>query len=156
MEQDKSEKEHVPYPFLESRADERNSAFSPDGRYLAYDSNESGKYEVYVVPFPKKGGKWQISSGGGFRPMWSRNGKELTYTQGSRLMTVSVSLPPTFDFSAPKKLCDLPPSSRVFDIMPDGQRFAIAMAQSDQVAVTKINVVVGWFDELREKFAGKK
>ena len=79
-----------PKPFVNSAFNERQPAFSPDGRWLAYQSNESGNYEVYVRPFPGPGGKWQISTGGGVYPKWSRNGKELFYrTPDSKIMVVT-------------------------------------------------------------------
>ncbi len=68
-----------PETFLKTTADERHPAFSSDGRWLAYTSNESGKYEVYVRAFPDKGGKWQISNAGGAYPIWSSNGHELFF-----------------------------------------------------------------------------
>ena len=79
-----------PKPFVNSAFIERQPAFSPDGRWLAYQSNESGNNEVYVRPFPGPGGKWQVSTGGGVLPKWSRNGKELFYrTADSKLMVVT-------------------------------------------------------------------
>ena len=68
-----------PEPFLQTPFDERHPSFSPDGRWMAYDSNESGAYQVYVRAFPDKGGKWQISNSGGIYPVWSRNGRELFF-----------------------------------------------------------------------------
>jgi len=66
-------------PYLNSRFNERYPEFSPDGRWLAYASDESGRFEVYVQPFPRGGGKWQVSSEGGCAPLWARNGKQLFY-----------------------------------------------------------------------------
>ena len=80
-------------PFLITPFAERTPAFSPDGRWVTYYSNESGRYEVYVRPFPGPGGKWQISTGGGRFPSWSPNGKELFYrTLDSRIMVVTYSV----------------------------------------------------------------
>src|SRR5580704_5582175 len=80
-----------PKPFVNSAFDEREPAFSPDGRWLAYQSNESGNYEVYVRPFPGPGGKWQVSTGGGLLPKWSRNSQELFYrtVTDSKIMGVA-------------------------------------------------------------------
>ena len=71
-----------PKPFLNTPFAEGTPAFSPDGRWLAYSSNETGNFEVYVRPFPGPGGKWQISRGGGSWPQWSKNNKELYYRTG--------------------------------------------------------------------------
>ena len=79
-----------PKPFVNSAFNEEAPAFSPDGRWLAYQSDESGNFEVYVRPFPGPGGKWQVSTGGGLDPKWSRNGKELFYrTVDSKIMVVT-------------------------------------------------------------------
>ena len=72
-----------PKPFVNTAFSEVQPVFSPDGRWLAYSSNESGDYDLYVRPFPGPGGKWQVSSGGGNYPKWSRNGKELFYRTGT-------------------------------------------------------------------------
>lgn len=151
------EKDRKPWAFINSPADEPFGIFSPDGHWMAYQSNESGKYEVFVVSFPKREGKWQVSSGGGIAPLWSRNGKELLYVNGTSLMSVDVFLKPTFDFSTPKKLCDIPSSTLgPWDISLDGQRFLMVVAPAQQITTTKVNVVLGWFDELKEKLAGRK
>ena len=71
--------EHKPFPFVNTSFDEALGQFSPDGRWVAYHSNESGRHEVYVQPFPGPGGKWQISTSGGIEPRWRRDGKELFY-----------------------------------------------------------------------------
>jgi Tol biopolymer transport system component len=90
---DVSDPEHPkpgkPELFLRTPFDEREPAFSPGGRWIAHTSSESGRYEVYVRPFPGPGGKWQISTGGGLLPIWSRNGRELFYetlTPDNRIM----------------------------------------------------------------------
>src|SRR5262249_40907867 len=72
-------------------ANEDNGVFSPNGQWLAYESNESGQFEVYVRPFPGRGGRLQISTQGGLEPVWSRNGRELFYRNGDRMMAVEVS-----------------------------------------------------------------
>jgi Tol biopolymer transport system component len=71
--------EHDPFPFANESFEERNGQFSTDSRFIAYQSNESGIFEIYVQPFPKTGDKWQISNGGGVQPRWGRDGKELFY-----------------------------------------------------------------------------
>jgi WD40 repeat protein len=80
-----------PKPFLDSLFTEDAPVFSPDGRWLAYESNESGNFQVYVRPFPGPGGRWQVSTGGGgLFPKWSRNGKALFYrTQDNKIMVAT-------------------------------------------------------------------
>ncbi len=150
------EGDRKPWHFVQSPAIEGEGNFSPDGRWMAYTSNESGKNEVYVVAFPKREGKWQISVGGGAGPIWSRNGKELFYVNGSSLMVVNVTSGSAFDFSVPRKLCEIPLSTTVWDITPDGQRFLALVSQSQQLTLSRLEVVTEWFEELKTKFAGKK
>jgi Tol biopolymer transport system component len=81
----------APHAFLSTQFDEQQGAFSPDGKWVAYQSNESGPFEVYVRPFPGPGGVWQISAGGGASPRWARDGKELYYiAPGGRMMAVAI------------------------------------------------------------------
>ena len=148
--------ERKPWPFIQSPAEESEGIFSPDGRWMAYTSNESGKNEVCVVAFPKRGGKWQISNGGGIYPMWSRNGKELFYFNGSSLMVVDVFAANTFDFSVPRKVCEIPPDVTLWDISPDGQRFLGTVAKTQQLTLPRLVVVTEWFEALKAKFAGNK
>jgi serine/threonine protein kinase len=149
--------EGKPFPFIQSPADEPFAAFSSDGRWVAYTSNESGKYEVFVTSFPKREGKWQVSSRGGFLVGWSRSGRELFYVSGASLMAVDVSLQPSFDFSTPRKLCDVPSStSGPRDISSDGQKFLLIASPTQQITATRVNVVLEWFEELKEKFSGKE
>ena len=84
-------------PFLQTKFSEQTARFSPDGRWVAYLSNESGRPEVFVRPYPGPGGKWQISTDGGDEPCWSRSGRELFYWQGdNKMMVVDVETKPTF------------------------------------------------------------
>jgi len=84
-----------PFPVLHSSFDEIEGQFSPDGRWLAYASNESGRYEIYIRTFPEAGGKWQVSVAGGVQPRWRRDGRELFYVApDGRLMVVPIRLTP--------------------------------------------------------------
>lgn len=152
-----TENERKPWPFLQSSFNDHHAAFSPSGHLMAYASDESGKDEVYVVPFPKRGAKWQISIGGGSWPMWSRNGKELFYLKDKSVMQIDVTLQPAFSWSVPRKLFDLPPTwFRIIDLAPDGQRFLVGLSRSQELRTTQVNVVLEWFKELDEKFASQK
>ncbi len=85
------EGERKPRPFLQTPFYDGGARFSPDGRWLAYVSDESGRFEIYVQPFPGPGGKWQISNGGGIEPVWAKNGRELFYRNGDRMMDVEIT-----------------------------------------------------------------
>jgi len=92
-------------PFLRTGFNESVPQFSPDGRWLAYISDESGRFEIYVQPYPGPGGKWQISTEGGTEPVWNRNGRELFYRSGGRMMAVDIATQP--GFAAGKPGCSL-------------------------------------------------
>jgi hypothetical protein len=91
-------------PFIQTRANETNAELSPNGKWLAYQSDESGRYEVYVMAFPESGSKYQLSSGGGGFPSWSADGRQLYYTNGDKLMSVPISNLDNFQFGAPSPL----------------------------------------------------
>jgi serine/threonine-protein kinase len=150
-----------PKPFLNSPSAEAEPAFSPDGRWLTYESNESGNYEVYVRPFPGPGGKWQISTGGGNYPKWSRNGKELFYrTIDSKIMVVTYTASgDSFHAERPQlwspgQFTDRGLENYNFDLHPDGKRFAVLKAPGTEqnAAVNKVSFIFNFFDELRRKF----
>jgi Tol biopolymer transport system component len=86
--------------FLNTPANENAAVLSPNGKWLAYDSDESGRYEVYVTAFPGPGGKWQVSNGGGISPSWSADGKQLYYHSGDKLMSVPIQNAEKFEFGA--------------------------------------------------------
>jgi len=147
-------------PFVNSAFSEALPAFSPDGRWLAYASNESGSNEVYVRPIPGPGGKWQVSTGGGDYPKWSRNGKELFYsTPENKLMVVTYTASGD-SFHADKPQLWSPGqfaaselSDSNFDLYPDGKRFAVLKASSTEqaAAVNKVSFIFNFFDEIRRK-----
>jgi Tol biopolymer transport system component len=91
-------------PIIQSPANETNAVLSPNGKWLAYQSDESGRYEVYVTAFPAPEGKYQVSNGGGASPSWSADGKRLYYTIGDKLMVVPIQNVETFQFGAPDTL----------------------------------------------------
>jgi serine/threonine protein kinase/Tol biopolymer transport system component len=147
----------TPFPFVESSAHKDNAKISPDGKWMAYTSDESGKNEVYVVPFPKREGKWQISSGGGSLPQWSPDGKELYFVGGSSIMTVGVTTGASFNYSAQREVCSgLANATGFFGLTPDGKRFVVGVSTTGQYTLNHISVVTNWFDELQSKLAGAK
>jgi len=149
-----------PKPFVNSAFNEWFPAFSSDGRWLAYESNESGSYEVYVRPFPGPGGKWQISTGGGLYPKWSRNGKELFYrTLDSKIMAVTYTASgDSFHADKPQlwspgQFTERGLGDHNFDLHPDGKRFAVLKAPGTEqaAAVNKVSFIFNFFDELRRE-----
>jgi Tol biopolymer transport system component len=95
-------------PFLQTEFDEYHPMISPDGRWLAYVSNESGQLEVYGQPFPEGGRKWLISTAGGDEPLWAPDGRELFYRDGDKLMVVSVETEPELSPKSPRVLFEAP------------------------------------------------
>jgi serine/threonine-protein kinase len=141
--------------FLGTPATEGAPHFSPDGRFLSYVSDESGRPEIYVQPFPGPGGKWQISTDGGIEPLWNPNGRELFYRSGNRMMAVPVTMQPVFSAGRPTILFEgdylaspFPQTGTTYDVTRDGQRFLMAK-DVESAAATQINVVVNWHEELK-------
>ncbi len=172
---DVSDPEHPkpgkPELFLRTPLMEREPAYSPDGRWIAYASNESGRFEVYVRPFP--GGapsgsvKWQISTGGGRSPIWSRDGPELFYKSlDNRIMVAAYTAKAdSFVPDKPRLWSDaqiLDPGPGVqwsLDLAPDGKRFAVfprPQAASEQKGSIHVTVLLNFFDELRRKLPPRK
>jgi serine/threonine protein kinase/Tol biopolymer transport system component len=151
------EDHHTPKLLLQEKYDEQDPMVSPDGRWLAYRSNESGRFDVFVRPFPEvnAGGKWQVSTDGGMDPLWSPDGKELFYRSGNAVMAVSVETSPSFRLGTPKKLFE--GSYSGWDIRPDGRRFLLVKeAESTGKGFTqrgprKINIVLNWTEELKQR-----
>lgn len=142
----------APRPFVATAFRESWARFSPDGRFVAYTSNESGRDEVYVVPYPGPGGKSQVSRGGGTMPRWNRNGKELFYLSGGKLMSVEVETSATFRVLTPRALFDTPPlvqqAGVPYDVSPDGTRFLMLKSGARAGQLTELRVVINWIDEL--------
>ncbi|HKA36470.1 MAG TPA: hypothetical protein VKH43_06585, partial [Thermoanaerobaculia bacterium] len=140
--------------FLKTDFDELEGEFSPDGRWVAYSSNESGRYEVYVQPFPGPGGKYQISTGGGGMPVWRRDGKELFYLAADqRLMAVPVQTGATFEPGSPAPLFAMRQKNdpdRHFDVSADGQRFLVAVPVGEEVSLP-VTLIQNWTNLLRER-----
>ncbi len=148
-----------PAALLGTPADEGSGRFSPDGRYLAYRSDESGRNEVYVRPFPDGAGKWQVSVNGGEQPRWRGDGKELFYREGGdTLMAVAVSTEPTFTVGPPQRLFEsvdlISAGVTNYDVSPDGERFltiSTVEGVDEEAAPPKIRVVQNWLEEFRDR-----
>jgi serine/threonine-protein kinase len=140
-------------PFLATPYQELDPQFSPDGRWLAYTSNQSGSYEVYVRPFPGPGGTWQISSDAGEQPRWAASTRELRFRSHDRIMTVSYDVSGgSFAASAPRVWGDLPSDTRAIDWDPTSER--LASIQPDPRAGGRGPTwvfVSNFFDELRRR-----
>jgi serine/threonine-protein kinase len=144
-------------PLVQTLAQERNGVVSPDGRWLAYEADDSGALEIYVRPYPEvASGRWQVSTGGGTRPLWSPDGRELFYVSpGNALMRVGVERGTSWTVTRPDMLLKdgsvmTPPgfSGRTYDVAPDGQRFVVLKDATDPDAAPPQLVVVQHFDEL--------
>jgi hypothetical protein len=137
-----------PFPYLETDANEAEAKLSPNGLWLAYQSDESKRNEIYVTTFPQPGGKWQVSTNGGSYPVWSRDGKELFYIGADgKMMAVEVKAGPAFEAGIPKPLFDVS-SAGSYDVGKDG-RFLIPVPV-EQSGTTPITVVVNWQAGLRK------
>jgi Tol biopolymer transport system component len=144
-----------PWPFLQTDANEVGGKLSPDARWLAYASDESGRYEIYVQSFPAGGGKRQISTNGGTGPRWRGDGKELYYqAPDGALMAVDVNAGNTFDNGTPHKLFEFRTGNGLLTVAPyapsaDGQKFLLNMLV-DESGGAPLTVVINWTAALRK------
>ena len=146
-----------PKRLIESDWVVRDAQFSPSGRWMAYSSNESGKMEIYVVPFPEGSGKWQVSSGGGDEPVWRNDGKELFFIAADgRMMAAPVTAGDRFDAGTPVALFQThrrrPVSSQDFfsyDVSKDGKRFLIAN-MSEEANTAPLTIYLNWTHEMEK------
>jgi Tol biopolymer transport system component len=122
---------------------------SPDGRWLAYVSDETGRKEVYVQPFPALGAKWQISTDGAGDLRWESHGRELYYRNGGKLMAVAIRTHPTFAAAAPRLLFSGSYAGG-YDVAPDG-RFIMVERGHSTASPTQITLVQNWFEELKRR-----
>ena len=141
-------------PVVQTEANEFGGAFSPDGQWLAYTSDETGQAEVYVKPYSESGGKRLVSPGGGVFPIWSRDGKELYYRRGNQVVVVRITTSPSFSASPPELLFEgdyiyspYIPVGPNYDVSSDSRRFLMVLNEQGRVP-TRIQVVLNWFDEL--------
>ncbi len=151
------EGEQEPWAFLSTEFEETGAMFSPDGRWLAYESNETGRDEVYVQPFSVTGpgGKLPVSVNGGTEPVWPRNSRDLFYRNGDKMMAVAIETEPELSVGTPRLLFEgrflgAGPLHlrRSYDVSPDGQRFLMIQREQELVP-TEIVVILNWFEELK-------
>ena len=147
-------------PLIAEPGNQRNGIVSTDGRWIAYQSDESGQSEIYVRPFPEvSGGKWQVSVGGGFQPLWSHDGRELFYrAKAGQVMTVGIRRsaefradPPKVAIAGPYRGDEMSPA-RSYDVSPDGKRFLLIKKLSED-GISGLNVVLNWDAEVRSRLA---
>jgi serine/threonine-protein kinase len=145
-----------PERFLHSRSNEIQPVFSPDGQWIAYATNESGREEVYVRPYPGPGDITPISTDGGMEPVWSPDGKTLYYRDinGSKMMAVSFITEPELQVGEPElqfegKYLGGSPWGRNYDLSPDGTRFIMIRDEGQSVQSTQIKVILNWSEELK-------
>jgi serine/threonine-protein kinase len=145
-------------PLIDTQYTELNAELSPDGRWMVYRSNQSGKNEVYVRPFPNvDAGFWQISTAGGRHPAWARSGRELFYCEpNGALMGVPVELQPRFAAGTPTKILEgvyfRGVHGRAYDVSPDGERFLMIKEDESSGHASSpqsIVVIFNWFEELK-------
>jgi eukaryotic-like serine/threonine-protein kinase len=141
-----------PFPVVKTKFTELFATFSPDGRYIAYASNESGRSEIYVQEFPEARSKIQVSTSGGTTPFWRADGRELFYRNGARVMSVPVQTGGTFSLGTPVELFQAPFASVTlrahYRPTPDGQRFLV-VASLGREAVHPASIVLNWTAALK-------
>ena len=142
-----------PVHFLQTPFNVEDAKFSPDGRFVAYLSDESGQQELYVRPFPKGDGRWPVSTNGARQAVWSRDGKELFYLEEDTLVAVDVATGPNFSVGSAKKLFQSehfrPSDSHSYDVSADGQRFVLP--ERVEGAEPVVRVVQNWYEEFRDR-----
>jgi len=147
-----------PHPFRVTRSEERYPSFSPDGRWLAYQSNETGRSEVYVEAFPGPGERFQISGDGGTEPLWAQNG-EIFFRHNDETRVVATRRAGRFEFEAPRNLFSYPTlkdandDNRTYDVTADGSRI-LAIGIPEAGRPRRIEIVTDWMGELARLVPG--
>jgi serine/threonine-protein kinase len=153
--------DRTPKPFLETQFDEWQASLSPDGKWIAYSSNESGTYQVYIRQFPQGGGKWVVSTGEGYGPHWAPDGKTLYYYTPGKLLSVPIQIAPSLVVGKPQVIVNgyqqkSVDSGLMYDISPDGQWFVVAQSKDDESNFRQIHLIINWFDEIQAKMPSSK
>jgi hypothetical protein len=144
-----------PFPLLQTPFSESLGAFSPDGRWIAYVSDESGRPEVYVQTFPVSTSKWRVSTSGGTQPRWRRDGKEIFYlAPDSRLLAVTVTAGSSFEAGIPAALFEIGATPGMglrhqYCVTSDGERFLVVRATETQ-ETSPITIVLNWTADLKK------
>jgi Tol biopolymer transport system component len=141
------EGDQKPVPYLRGPSNEWSARLSPDGRWLAYASNETGPFEIYVQSFPRPGRKVRVSLDGGDYPLWSKEGKELLYSRGQTVMSVPVEAGEEFRPGSPHPLFTLPGVTTGLDVVADGDRFLVSTAT--ETHPQDIRIILNWEALLR-------
>jgi len=142
-------------PFLQTRFGEGGAAFSPDGAWIAYGGDRTGRVEIYMRPFPGPGAELTVSLEGGYSPMWSRKSGELFYRQGNAMFAVDVRTSPTLVVGTPRKLFEKPQYGgnggfwANYDVTADGKRFLMVKNEAPDTP-NRVDVVLNWFSELKK------
>ncbi len=147
-------------PFLNGDYDERKPDFSPDDRWVVYESSETGDLEVYVTDFPGKSVKHQVSISGGYEPLWSPYGDRIFYRKGNDFYEVQVGMEPEINFSKPEFLFRgnyryIDGWGRNYDMSPDEKHFVTVRDVFADTTRASINVVTNFFEEIRQKDRGE-
>ena len=142
-----------PEPFLVTPSDERLPLISPDGRWLAYQSDESGREEIYVQSFPRPGGRWQVSAAGGDRPVWSKTTPELFFRSSEGVMVATYTeRGEAFDAASPRLWAAKRELGPYFDVAPDGKRLVIfEPEESGKPDAERVMLLQGFMDEVRRR-----
>jgi eukaryotic-like serine/threonine-protein kinase len=150
------EGERKPRPFLTAMANEVHAAFTPDDRFVAYAYDETGVFQIFVVPFPDPVARWPISTEGGTHPVWAKNGRELFYRNGAKIMVVDVTTKPTFSAGTPRLLFEQPRfpgwDNAGYDVADD-RRFLMVMGSGEEPKATEFNVIQNWLEDLKIRVA---
>jgi len=141
-------------PFLATEYDEYMADLSPDGRWITYVSDETGRFEVYVRPFPDPGGKWQLSVDGGFEPYWSPDGREVFFRRGEKILSTEIDTSEGLRAGRPRVVVDNLPrflSLQAYAVDQRGRGFLLTEPAEGEDAPDRVVVIVNWFDELRRR-----
>lgn len=149
-------RERTAEAFLQTKVDESAARFSPDGRWVVYYSNETGKSEIYVKAFPPAAERWKISAAGGSEPVWSPGGNEIFYRNGDKMMSVEVKTTPGFAASTPRLLFEGNYRHGVtyrpdYDVTPDGKRFLMVRGSEQPPVAAQITVVPNWVEKANQQ-----
>jgi len=153
------EGDRLALPWLAASSSESGPSFSPDGRFVAYAADDSGRPEVYVRPYPGPGARQQVSTQGGNEPRWSRDGREIFFVNRGSLCSATVRTSPIFTTEAPSELFKVPEEilfgDRVYDVTPDGQRFIMVQKDPFELRPIELVMVPNWLEELKTRMASE-